>query len=78
MQFKLSAALLNVVFVFMASETVATPSPSNVNLYNGASVVGVALESASVANNTLDRRDTFDCKGSSRCSNNQGFKSKPA
>ena len=77
MQFKLSATLLKIVFVFMASETVATPAPSNVKLYNGASVVSVALESASVANNTFDRRDTLDCKGSSRCSNSQGFKSKP-
>ncbi|KDR77756.1 hypothetical protein GALMADRAFT_65531 [Galerina marginata CBS 339.88] len=48
---------------------------SALNLNNGVSTVSVEVGPDNVAaRSALFERDTFNCKGSSRCSNSQGFK----
>ncbi|KAK3064487.1 hypothetical protein LTS18_006790 [Coniosporium uncinatum] len=45
-----------------------------VNLDNGNSTVTTSAEIQYEARSILDKRDEFNCKGSSLCSNGQGFK----
>ncbi|KDR79682.1 hypothetical protein GALMADRAFT_208961 [Galerina marginata CBS 339.88] len=51
---------------------IAAAPASALYLNNGVSIVEVSVESET--NSTLARRDDFNCKGSSRCTNAQGFK----
>ncbi|KDR77751.1 hypothetical protein GALMADRAFT_245868 [Galerina marginata CBS 339.88] len=50
-------------------------SAAAVNLNNGVTTVNVEVAPGDVeVGEALFKRDTFNCKGSSRCSNSQGFK----
>jgi len=66
------------VVAFMAAVLSVQATPGGlytVNLDNGNSTVTTSAEIQYEARSILDKRDEFNCKGSSLCSNGQGFKS---
>jgi len=65
-----------VAFMAAVMSVQATPAGLyTVNLDNGNSTVTASAEMQYEARSILDKRDEFNCKGSSLCSNRQGFKS---